>query len=458
MTMPVASLEQPVSSSELEVGKSILRDLTKNLGPREFAVSFPDGSRWEPEVGEQPAFTIIFPRPCSIRNMFWPPSDLTLGEAYMYGDFDVAGDMQAFVIFLRRLDAQYRSPWLLASLGWRLWRSPSEGRKPRVGHDGARLKGRLHSRARDRQAVGFHYDLSNEFFAQFLDPRMVYTSSYYEQADDTLSESQEQKLDYVCRKLRLRPGERLLDVGCGWGGLITFAAEHYGVEALGVTLSRAQVEFTQQEIDRRGLGDHCRVEYRDYRDIQTREPFDKIATVEVLEHAADFMMAVYFKKMMTLLRPGGALFVQAITLTGPKPIAKWRKFIRRYIFPDGKLRPVSAIQREAENAGFEVRDVESLREHYAMTLKSWLENLELRHDQAVEARNESTYRAFRLYLAGARYGYTSGVYNLHQALFAKPVQGQSNIPLTRADWYDGHQDAHSNGALLGSGTERASVG
>ncbi len=312
----------------------------------------------------------------------------------------------------------------------------------KAGHSGGAIKRKIELAHSDRDAIAYHYDVSNEFFRLFLDPRMVYTSSYFQTPDDTLAQAQEQKLDYICRKLRLAPGERFLDMGCGWGGLITYAAEHYGAIATGVTLSRAQAEFAQQEIDRRGLSQRCRVEFADYRDFKSSKLFDKIATVEVLEHTEEFMLPGYFRKVKELLRPGGSLLLQAITLTGPKPVAKWRKFITHYVFPDGRSRPVSTLAREGENAGLEVRDVESLREHYAATLKFWLSNLERHHNEATTVCDESTYRAFRLYLAGAAYGYITAIYNVHQTLFVKSDDGKSGYPLTRHEWYSSEHDSY----------------
>lgn len=422
-----------VRDPAVEAGREVLGALTRPH-PRDFAVRFWDGSTWGPDPGRSAEFTLVLEHPGSLRAMFWPPSDLAVGEAYMYGDYDVEGDMSAFVAFLRRTSEQARGPGERLALGWKLWRLPAGGRRPHVGHRPVELSGRLHSRGRDRQAVGYHYDTSNEFFATFLDPRLIYTVAYFRDPADGVEKAQEQQLDYICRKLRLRPGDRLLDVGCGWGGLITFAAEHYGADATGVTLSRAQAEFAAERIRKAGLGDRCRVELRDYRDIPDDWSFDKVSTVEVLEHFDESMLPVYFGKVGRLLRPGGLLYVQAITLTGPSYPVRWRRFIRRYIFPDGKLRPVSVILGEAEKAGFEVRDVECLREHYVLTLKGWLDALEARHAEATRAVPESTYRAFRLYLAGAKFGYESGVYNDHQVLFVKPDRGRTGLPLTRDEW------------------------
>ena len=426
----MATVQTQIDPAVLE-SRGVLEALFRPYGPRDFAVRFWDGSSWDEHAGLPCRFTIVLAHPGSLRRMFWPPSDLTVGEAYIFGDYDVEGDMEAFLAAMRRLGSLPRNPLERLALGWRLWRLPRV-QNPRAGRQAVKLTGRRHSLERDRQAISYHYDLSNDFFALFLDPRLVYTAPYYHTPSDSLEAAQEQKLDYVCRKLDLKKGERLLDIGCGWGGLVTYAAEHYGVQAHGVTLSKAQAEFAQDQIRRRGLQASCRVEHGDYRNVPETTTYDKIATLEVLEHMGEAMYPVYFNKVNRLLRLGGRLCIQAITLTGPLPIKRWRKFIRAYVFPDGELQPISAIQRAGENVGLEVRDVESLREHYAAALKTWLDTLEARHDQAVQLLDESDYRTFRMYIAGARHGYVTATYNLHHALFVKPDQGKSGFPLTRA--------------------------
>jgi cyclopropane-fatty-acyl-phospholipid synthase len=417
--------------------RSLLEDLTRGYRPRDFAVRFWDGSRWDPEPGHDAAFTLVLNHPGSLRAMFWPPTNrAALGEAYVYDDFDIEGDLHAYF----RLSGYLASaPWGLGeklNFAARLLALPNQ-KRPRTGLHAARLTVRMHSRERDRQAIAFHYDQSNDFFALWLDRRMVYSCAYFHTPDDDLDAAQEQKLDHICRKLRLKPGERLLDLGCGWGGLAQFAAERYGVEALGVTLSRRQAEWADASVRRAGLQGRCRVEYRDYREVDEPEGFDKVASIGMIEHVGAALQPAYFRRAWRLLKPGGVFLSHGITCGG-REVPRARAFAHRYVFPDGELTQVSHTLTAAESAGWEVRDLENLREHYELTLRHWLRRLEARHAEAVRLTDETTYRVFRLYLAGSASGFRSGAYQLHQALLSKPANGASGLPLTRADWYEGH--------------------
>jgi cyclopropane-fatty-acyl-phospholipid synthase len=417
-----------------DASRTLLRDLIRPCQPFDFAVRFWDGTTWEPKPGQPAAFTLVLQHPGALRQMFWRPSSLGLGEAYIYDDFDVEGDMIAFIAFLRRLEAGRRGLGEKLRLGFGLYRLPALSR-PRPGNRAVRLDGDQHSPERDRQAIGYHYDVSNDFFALWLDRRMVYSCAYFHQADDDLDTAQQQKLDHICRKLRLRPGERLLDLGCGWGGLILHAAQNYGVEAVGVTLSRQQAELARERIRQAGLEDRCRVEYRDYRELNDAERFDKAASVGVLEHIGEAKMPTFFHTAYRMLRPGGVFFNQCITLTHGAPVVRHKAFNQNYVFPDGELRPLDTVLRHAEQAGFEIRDVEGLREHYALTLGHWLRRLEAGHEAAVRRTDEPTYRIFRLYLARAAYGFRIRDFNLYQQLLVKSEHDEVRLPLTRADWY-----------------------
>ena len=417
---------------------SFLRDLLRDYHPRDFAVRLWDGTTWEAEPGQPTRFTLALQHPGALRRMFWPPTELALSEAYVYGDFDVEGEMEAVFPLGEHLLGG-RRPRLAETVRLArhlpaLLRLPSDGR-PRVGRQAARLTGARHSVERDRLAVTYHYDVPNAFYALWLDRRMVYSCAYFASPDDDLDTAQERKLDYICRKLRLRPGERLLDVGCGWGGLVIHAARCYGVEAVGITLSQPQADLADERIREAGLADRCRVEVRDYREVDEPEGYDKLVSVGMFEHVGAALLPTYLARAWRLLRPGGVFLNHGIASRAVDPGQTGPSFSDRYVFPDGELVPISAALRAAEMTGFEVRDVESLREHYALTLRHWVRRLEAHHDEAVRAADEPTYRVWRLFMSGSAYGFQVGRLNVYQALLARPRQGQSGLPLTREDWY-----------------------
>jgi cyclopropane-fatty-acyl-phospholipid synthase len=416
---------------------SLWHDLTARYGPRDFAVRCWDGTAVGPDAGRPARFTLVLEHPGALRQMFWPFNRVALGEAYIYGDFDIEGDVYAFIALLKFLIAQRWGLGEKLSFLRRLLALPKCAR-PRTGLQAAKLRGRAHSAARDRQAISYHYDLSNEFFALWLDKRMVYSCAYFKTEADDIDAAEEQKLDHICRKLRLKPGERLLDIGCGWGGLVQFAAERYGARAYGVTLSRKQQEWADESIRRAGVQDRCRVEYRDYRDVHEPGGFDKVASVGVLEHLGAAQLPEFFRRTYGLLRPGGVFLNHHITRSAIRPVPVWRDFVRRYVFPDGELEPITQVLVDAENTGFEVRDVECLREHYALTLRHWVRRLEDRRAEAVRLTDDVCYRVMRIYLVGARFGFEMGGYGLYQTLLSKPDDGRSGLPLTRADWYREH--------------------
>ncbi len=300
----------------------------------------------------------------------------------------------------------------------------------------ARLAGRRHSVERDRQAVTYHYDVSNDFYALWLDRRMVYSSAYFQAAGEDLDTAQARKLDYICRKLRLQPGQRLLDIGCGWGGLVLHAAQHYGVDATGITLSQPQVELANERIAAAGLSGQCRVEARDYRELDEPEGYDVLVSVGMFEHVGAALLPTYFDQSWRLLKPGGVFLNHGIASRANEVLPDGPNFSDAYVFPDGELTPISATLRAAEEAGFEVRDVESLREHYALTLRHWVRRLETQHDAALRFVDEPTYRVWRLFMSSNAHGFRTGALNVYQALLVKPdAHGRSDLPLTRADWY-----------------------
>jgi cyclopropane-fatty-acyl-phospholipid synthase len=393
-----------------------------------------DGTLW-PDAGSRPA-TVVLQHPGALRAMLLPGHELGLAEAYLYNDFDVEGDIES-VFDLAEAVARGTSGWRKKIRSARdLMRLPAESREHAGLRKPARLSGERHSVERDRQAVTFHYDVSNDFYALWLDRRMVYSCAYFSEVGEDLDTAQARKLDYICRKLRLRPGQRLLDIGCGWGGLVMYAAERYGVDATGITLSRPQVELANRRIAEAGLADRCRVLARDYRQVDASRPYDVLVSVGMFEHVGAALLPAYFTQAMKLLAPGGAFLNHGIASRATDKPYHGPNFNDTYVFPDGELTPINITLHAAETSGFEVRDVESLREHYALTLRRWVRRLETSHAQALKFVDEPTYRVWRLFMSGSAHGFTHGRLNVYQTLLVKPGEGGgSGLPLTRADWY-----------------------
>ena len=300
-----------------------------------------------------------------------------------------------------------------------------------------------HTLDADARQVQFHYDVSDDFYAMWLDERRVYSCAYWRQGVSCLRDAQLAKLDHICRKLHLGQGERFLDVGAGWGALLLWAAEHYGVDATGITLSKNQHAHVQRLIDERGLRGRVRIELCDYREISEREPFDKIASVGMFEHVGRAQLPAYFAKLYALLAPGGLLLNHGITAGGTRNAelgAGIGEFVESYIFPGGELLHLSHVLARMADAGWEAVDIENLRPHYALTLWAWSDALEARLAQARELTSERVLRAYRLYLAGSAMGFERGWLSLHQVLAAKPSGdltagampgAQSAYPFTR---------------------------
>ena len=414
---------------------SFLDDLFAEHRPRDFAVRLWDGTLWGPEPGQPARFTLVLEHPGALRSMFWPPGEISLSEAYIYDDFDIEGEIEAVFPLADHLLSRRRNLAESLRQARRVLALPAGRRGRRTGRKAARLRGRRHSKTRDRSAVTYHYDLPGEFYALWLDERMVYSCAYFATPEEDLDAAQERKLDLICRKLRLRRDERLLDIGCGWGGLVVHAARRYGVNALGITLSEPQAELANERIRRAGLEDRCRVEVRDYREIEDWGAYDKLVSVGMFEHVGEARLPDYFSRAYRLLRPGGAFMNHGISRNPNVPVRRGPTFISRHVFPDGELVPIGITLRAAEGSGFEVRDVESLREHYALTLGQWVRRLEDNADEARRIVDETTYRVWRLYMAGSVHGFRTGRINVYQALLIRPDRGESGLPLTRADWY-----------------------
>jgi len=408
----------------------MLENLLADYPKRDFQVRLWDGFTWGTE--SHPRFVLALKNPRALRAMWLSPSELSLGESYVRGDFEIEGDIEAAFDLADRLLQGGPSAGKHGALLQRLIQLAVPGPEPVLALP--KRSGALHSRERDRQAVTYHYDLPSEFYALWLDAHMVYSCAYFRTTDQDLDTAQQHKLEYLCKKLRLRCDDRLLDIGCGWGSLVLHAAAAHGVRALGITLSEPQAEWAQQKIKALGMDDRCRVEVCDYRNLDTREPYDKIVSVGMFEHVGESKLPGYFQRAWQLLRPGGVFLNHGISHSATYQ-RRGPSFIDRYVFPDGELVPISTTLRAAEQSGFEVRDVESLREHYAFTLQKWLARLENRAEEARRIVGDTTYRIYRIYLAGSAHAFLRGRLNLHQALLVKPLRGESGLPFTREDWY-----------------------
>ncbi len=294
-----------------------------------------------------------------------------------------------------------------------------------------------HTRGVDREAIQHHYDVSNEFYALWLDPRMVYSCAYFRDESESLERAQVQKLDHICRKLRLQPGERFLDIGCGWGALVMHAAKHYGVIATGITLSENQARLADEWIREAGLADRCKVLLQDYRDIPGEGVFDKVASVGMFEHVGLRNLPVYFNVVRRLLKEKGLFLNHGITSSDVENRAVGLgagEFIGRYVFPKGELPHLHRAVHDMSEQDLEVHDVECLRPHYARTLGLWSEAFEENFDKAVEASSERTARIWRLYLAGCAHAFDEGWISIYQVLATRRTKpGRTALPLTR-DW------------------------
>jgi len=342
-----------------------------------------------------------------------------LASAYVRGDIDFTGSARRILGIAERMVGEVvaSSPESIAAR-FRRWRNQQRENERNIQH---------------------HYDVSNAFYRMWLDERMVYSCAYFHRDDDTLEVAQAQKLDHICRKLRLAPGERFLDIGCGWGGLLMWAAEQYGVEATGITLSRNQHDHVRSEIARRGLAGRVRVELRDYLDLPDDACFDKIASVGMFEHVGVARFPAYFGKIRRCLKPGGFVLNHGITHNALNATALGSgigDFVERYVFPGGELTHVSRVLAAMAEAGLEVIDAEALREHYARTLWHWTERLEAHGDAARREAGEERYRVWRIYMAGSAHAFERGWLSLWQLLAGRPLDdGALPHPLTRAYMY-----------------------
>jgi cyclopropane-fatty-acyl-phospholipid synthase len=407
-------------------------------GPlRTFAVRLWDGTFLPPRGPTSVAGEVVLRRPGALDAFVPPASEPGLAEAFIDGDLELEGDAIALLEAAARWDGPRLRPELaraVASVAVSRTLALVLGRRDV-------LRGRMHSVDRDRAAVRRHYDISNDFYRLFLDQDLVYSCAWFRTGTETLEEAQRAKLDLVCRKLALRRGERFLDIGCGWGALVAHAARRYGATALGFTNSGRQLEEGRERLARGGSG--ATVVAGDYRTFRPDAPFDKVASVGMMEHVGRQRLDAYFAAIHRLVAPGGLFLNHAIAdaqaglRTVPWATRPGGGFIERHIFPDHDLVPLGAVVSAAERAGFEVRDVESLREHYAETLAAWLARLERRFDEARILVGPRLARAWRLYLASSAAAFRLGRITVFQVLLARrTAAGQTHgLPRSRDAWY-----------------------
>ncbi|MFI0152743.1 class I SAM-dependent methyltransferase [Streptomyces lydicus] len=406
------------------------------------------------ESGPPGAPVLVIRHRRALRRLLFKPGELGLARGWVAGDLDIEGDL-------------YEALDLLAGL---LWERAATTKAPRAAalralarpelraaarellslagapvpptppaEEVRRRRGPLHTLRRDKEAISHHYDVGNDFYALVLGPSMVYSCAYWgtdEDPDASLEDAQRDKLDLICRKLALKEGQRLLDVGCGWGSMVLHAAREYGVRAVGITLSEEQATFARKRIAEAGLADRIEIRVQDYREIKD-EPFDAISSIGMAEHVGRDRYAEYASALYALLRPGGRLLNHQIAR---RPLAdeetyRVDDFIDRYVFPDGELAPVGRTVAQLEEAGFEVRDVEGIREHYALTLRQWVANLEKHWDEAARLTSPGRARVWRLYMAASALSFERNRIGVNQVLAVRtPDSGTSNVRLRERSW------------------------
>jgi cyclopropane-fatty-acyl-phospholipid synthase len=411
-------------SREKRLSKHLAGLFSRYGGPG-FSIRLWDGWQWNCTQGRA-ACTLAINSPDALASLAVGADEVALGEAFIRKELDIEGDLFSAFSIAEYLMAQPQS------LGRRVAESVLSGAvnlKRWMNH------GPKHSKNRDLASISYHYDLPVEFYRPWLGETLAYSCAYFHNADDCLDTAQEQKLELICRKLRLKEREHFLDIGCGWGSLVLHAACQHRVHAHGITLSREQAEVAKQRIRHTGLTDSCAVDHRDYRDCaELRRSFDKIASVGMFEHVGLANLPTYFATVHELLRPGGTFLNHGIARSQLAP-SRISSFIDRYVFPDGKLVTITEAINAAEGAGFEVRDVENLREHYELTLRHWVEGLKRNRDALLKIVPEATYRIWLLYTAGSAAAFKSGRIAIHQVLLSRLDSGRSRMPLVRDDWY-----------------------
>ncbi len=417
-----------VDEAAVAAGREILEQILSGYqGP--VAARLWNGEQIHGEAGAP--CTVVFHQPSVLRHLVLHRDLVHLAESYLAGELDAEGDMES----LFNLTEHLRELQFSGLDKWRMLRRAL--RLPRQRRSGALAvrDGRVVQHRNTKESVAHHYDVSNDFYRLWLDPEMVYSCAYYRDEDQPLTSAQQDKLDHICRKLRLESGHRLLDIGCGWGALAIWAARHYGVQAHGITLSEQQYHYAVERVRSEGLEEQVCIELRDYRDLPDEACYDRVVSVGMFEHIGVANFPLYFGTVKRVLRPGGLFLNHGITNDTGWQDTPLTRFMNCYVFPDGELARISDVEDAMEQAGFEIIDVEGLRHHYALTLRHWVEALERHREHAVAMVGEATYRVWRLYMTGCAYYFDEGSINVYQVLVGSAHQPLAT-PLRRDDLYE----------------------
>ncbi|HID81519.1 MAG TPA: class I SAM-dependent methyltransferase [Chromatiales bacterium] len=414
-------------STEISAAHRIISTLLAEYhGP--IAIQLWDGSLFR--NSEETQCVLHIHHPHVLRDLILHRDLVRLAESYIAGQIEVSGNFESLFLLEEHLKTFHPSLQQCIRLFFDALKLPSlktqDYHKP--------LKAGNRKQSNSRNTIAHHYDVGNDFYRLWLDKNMVYSCAYFRTNKQSLDEAQADKLDYLCRKLRLKPGQKLLDIGCGWGALAIWAATHYGVTAHGITLSKEQQAFAMEQVKKNGLDERVTIELRDYRNLPEKIKYDRIVSVGMFEHIGVKNFPQYFGKVKTLLKPGGLFLNHGITSKDGWRDTPMTRFMNQYIFPDGELARISEVNNAMENAGFEIVDVESLRRHYALTLRCWVKALESNKQEATDFTNIETYRLWRLYMAACAYYFDEGSINVYQVL-AGHQHNTLPAPLRREDLY-----------------------
>jgi cyclopropane-fatty-acyl-phospholipid synthase len=419
-----------------EAGQGLAGTLASLLGgDLPVAIRAYDGSYAGPSDA---AATVVIRSPDAIRRMLSSLGELGMARAYVAGDIELDGDIYVALAALgEQLVDGFRRPQSWGALARLVRGTGGLRRAPSPPAEEIRLHGRRHSRSRDAAAIAHHYDVSGDFYRLILGPTMTYSCAVWEDPSVGLDAAQEAKYDLICRKLGLAPGMRLLDIGCGWGGMAMHAARNYGVRAVGVTLSREQAELARRRVADAGLADRVEIRLADYREVDDG-PYEAISSIGMFEHVGADQLGTYFSRMHALLAPQGRLLNHGISRPAGQGPIRSNSFHQRYVFPDGELEEIGTVVSAIQHAGLEVRHVENLREHYALTLRAWVRHLEENYTEAVRLAGAGRARVWRLYLASSALGFEGGEIEIYQTLAVRAAAGSSGMTL-RPEWEQPHR-------------------